>query len=68
MIEEHTQISLENVKKANVELEEAKVLANKTRMLKIRMAISGVFAGFGYKILGLPVALFGMLFGYKSTS
>jgi len=37
-------------------------------MLKIRTAIAGIFGGLGYKILGFPGALFGMIFGYKSTS
>jgi len=37
-------------------------------MLKFRLALSGFFGGLGYKILGFPGLLFGMLFGAKSVS
>jgi hypothetical protein len=56
------------VVEANQQLTEAAVLQNKTRMMKLRLAVSGFFGGLGYKILGLPGMLMGLLFGYKSTS
>jgi hypothetical protein len=37
-------------------------------MLKLRLAVTGFFGGLGYKILGLPGMLFGMVFGFKSSS
>jgi len=37
-------------------------------MLKLKVAVTGFFAGLGYKIFGLPGLVFGMLFGYKSSS
>lgn len=36
-------------------------------MMKFRAAIGGFFGVLGYKILGLPGMLFGMLFGATSV-
>ena len=44
---------------------EAKEIQHKTRLMKIRMAVSGFFGALGYKILGLPGLVIGMLFGAK---
>jgi len=37
-------------------------------MLKLKLAVTGFFGGLGYKILGLPGLLFGMVFGYGASS
>lgn len=66
-IDQYIEIAYDNSKEANNELEEAKNIKNKTRMMKFRAAISGFFGVLGYKILGFPGMLLGMLFGAKSV-
>jgi hypothetical protein len=36
--------------------------------MKFKLAVSGFFAALGYKILGLPGVILGLLTGYKATS
>jgi hypothetical protein len=35
--------------------------------MKFKLAVSGFFAALGYKILGLPGLIGGLLFGTKAT-
>lgn len=66
-IDQYLEIAYENVKEANVELQEANKIQQKTRMMKIRLAVSGFFGALGYKILGFPGFLFGLVFGAKTV-
>lgn len=66
-IDQYIEIAYDNSKQANNELDQAKIIKNKTRMMKFRAAIGGFFGVLGYKILGLPGMLFGMLFGATSV-
>lgn len=52
---------------ANKELEEAAEQQHKNRILKIRLGMSGFFAAFGLKILGLPGLIFGFFSGMMVT-
>ena len=66
-VKKRMDIIYDNTKMANMELETAADIQMKTRLTKIKMGLSGIFAAIGYGILGIPGLLITGVAGfYKS--
>ena len=59
-IEVNLQSAYGKITDANVELTEAQKIQNQTRLMKIKLGVTGIFAALGLKFLGIP----GMIAGF----
>ena len=59
-IEVNLQSAYGKITDAYVELTEAQKIQNQTRLMKIKLGVTGIFAALGLKFLGIP----GMIAGF----
>lgn len=67
IIESNIKHTYEKVKEANGELDEADKIQTKNRLLKIKLGVTGLFAGLGGAILGIPGMVVGLFTAFKVT-